>query len=96
LVYSENKATTAERCCIVACVYYDSLSYKGLLGVFYVWYMLRKKKMLGIKHGCQGYQVCLTGDEKMQRTWLYKKREREREREREEREESKEDYSSQT
>jgi hypothetical protein len=76
LVYSENKATTAERCCIVACVYYGSLSYKGLLGVFYVWYMLRKKKMLGIKHNCQGYQVRLTRDEKMQRTWLTHKKKR--------------------
>jgi len=30
--------------------------------------MLRKKKMLGIKHGCKVYQVCLTRDEKIQRT----------------------------
>ena len=32
LVYSENKA--AERCCIVACGYYGSPSYKGLMGVW--------------------------------------------------------------
>jgi len=32
--------------------------------------MLRKKKMLGIKHGCQGYQVHLTRDENIWRTWL--------------------------
>jgi hypothetical protein len=70
LVYSENKAVTAERCCILPCVYYGSPSYKGLMGVFYVQDMLRKKKMLGIKHGCQGYQVHLTRDENIQRTWL--------------------------
>jgi len=32
--------------------------------------MLRKKKMLGIKHGCQGYQVHLTRDQNIWRTWL--------------------------
>jgi hypothetical protein len=32
--------------------------------------MLRKKKMLHIKHGCQGYQVHLTRDENIWRTWL--------------------------
>jgi len=55
------------------CVYYGSPSYKGLLGVFCVRYMLRKKKVLGIKHGCQGYQVGLTRDENIWRTWLRNK-----------------------
>jgi hypothetical protein len=92
LVYSRNKAITDERCCRVAHIYYGSPSYKGLLGVFDVRYMLSKKKMLDTKHGCQGYHVCLIRDENIQKTWLRDKKETRR---KDKKKKSKGDYSSQ-